>query len=826
MVVWKLSAGITLGVILGLGASIIQDGNPYMEVELAINKIPRLWHNHIKVTLYIYLTKSATVYNSGVHDQYKRLSYIAIQLARWCLPHRIHVKSGWRKDIVNVKKWTPCGFIQLVQGYGYQAIKIHIQIEHRFYLQIHFLAFKFDLTMLSCQNSAGLYLCQINNTENSLNCYRKWKYCGHLRPWMQTLGSNAANIEFINEYPHFCNLTYTSLEIKVATIFMKYETYDTMRPTGFTNYLVFSHSFISNVYQWLIILPIGENVYFNTLETNYFIGSINLYSGEAYYYLLFSKTSNGEKDKKILGLLTNYFSASVHYYSNERYQNPDNIVLFVLSYDSQPVTPKVISSNTTITINSTEAIFHSVYSIQFTDVDSFPNVSFTIRKFTGWHGGECLYGGYALIHHITLPQLSSKFLLGPFCSKSLSSTPFIGTSGPKHIILGVDHYDFIVYAFGSLFEIDIDLDIRCSKCEGIFEPLIMCTSGINLSNQSFQIDESLTAIRYVTHQNYGLVCSAMKHVQVGVERETTVFILEIFKVSKCIVFQSISLFSEGMQIYILKGSMNVEVTAYETGDAFWGSNSYRSLSASLFSTERRTISMIKKYVNISYNGVALINYKAEDHRCHLGFYISIHIENSAHTHTCLNVTKKKSPTSAQLQYHLYEIPNLCGQIYSVRHLLQIYKFNIPIRTDAAQNTYMYIVFNTMCALDVNLPEQNYLTVIADLGNAAHTVGVWKNTLRVNHYFMPLIFIYDNILGCKFHVKYNLQHFYIRAFVDVMPQIHGSVLQVKQYSSYIFSNRNAVNYEKNFHWQNFSHNMIFLVWRFAILHEVHRRRIME
>ena len=766
MLTRKLSASLILGFILGLGMSMIQDGNPHMDAELAINTI-HIIYDHIQVTFYMYLSEEATIYNSGLHNQYERLSYKASQMASWCLLNRTLVTRRLKMEIDHVKVWTPCGYHQLVLGSSNKMFQMILHIHNKFHLQIYFLVFEFKVSMIDCQKSSTLSLCSAKVTSHGTYCIKRWKYCGHLRPWIKTLESNSAIIGLDERNDrHRCNLTYyyTSLERKISNIFVKYERHDTETPqTELDNYLEFSHNYIANFHQWLIIVAVGGEIRFSDLETNYFSGKIDIYSGESDHHLLSSTVSYGNISKQRLRVLSNYFSANVRYYATESYQNINNRVFFLLSYDKQQIPHKEISSNTTITITNIGNIFYSVYSIQFTGKDNFPNVSFTIRKFTGWHGSDCQYGGYALMHHY-----SSTFFLGPFCSKSLSSTPFIGTDGPKHIILGGHQYDLIIYTFGPLFEIDIDLVIRCSKCEGMVEPLLMCASSINLSDQSFYNDHNKIFFSSIKYQNCYMVCSAKNF------GGAIILSADFMNISKCIVFQSISLFYDGVTLYQFQGSMNIQVTAY---NGLKSEASDRHMKASASNIVRTLASFTNASFNMAYKGIAFVKYKSYVFNGHLDFYISMQINPREHNNVCTSTTQENNTSTLQ-HFHHFEITNLCGVIYSMRHLLQlyIYRFSIPRYKNYSERTFMYLVFNTTCALNANGSEQNYLTIMADQGNMAHRVKVWKNIIRINHYHMPLLFIYENILGCEFSVRFNLQLFYVRAFPEF--QVDTTMIRVK------------------------------------------------
>ena len=774
MLTRKLSASLILGFILGLGMSMIQDGNPHMDAELAINTI-HIIYDHIQVTFYMYLSEEATIYNSGLHNQYERLSYKASQMASWCLLNRTLVTRRIAMEIVHVKVWTPCGYHQLVLGSSNKMFQMILHIHNKFHLQIYFLVFEFKVSMIDCQKSSTLILCQAKVISHETYCIKRWTYCGHLRPWRKTLESNSAIIRLDERNDrHRFNLTYyyTSLERKISNIFVKYERHDTETPqTGLANYLEFSHNNISNFHQWLIIVAVGDEIRFSALDTNYFSGTLDIYSGESDHHLLSRTLSFGMLHKKRLNVSSNYFSANVRYYAIESYQNAYNLVYFLLSYNKQQVSHKEISSNTTITITNKGNILYSVYSIQFTGNDNFPNVSLTIRRFTGWNGKDCHYGGYALIQHIALPHLSSKSALGPFCSKSLSSTPFIGTDGPKHIILSGHQYDLIIYAFGPLFEIDIDLVIRCSKCEGLLEPLLMYTSEMKLSNQSFNITHTRRVIGSIHYQNCYILYSEQK-----IDGRMMLFV-EFMNISKCIVFQSISLFYDGAIRYYFKGFMNIQVTAY---NGLKEEASERYLMASVFNIGRTLASFTNASFSMAYKRVASVAYKSMVFNCHLDFYISIQIKAIEHIrfNVCTRITQENDTSPGQL-FHHFEITNLCGVIYSMRHLLQRYMYTFSILyTYADERVFMYLIFNTTCGLNASGSEQNYLTILTDKSSMTHTVKVWKNILRINHYHMPLIFIYENILGCEFSVNYNLQHFYVWAFPEYHYQSATTMIRVK------------------------------------------------
>ena len=122
------------------------------------------------------------------------------------------------------------------------------------------------------------------------------------------------------------------------------------------------------------------------------------------------------------------------------------------------------------TLNNAEGLLYKGYYIRYNGV-KFPNVSFTIRKFEGWNENYCHFGSYIWINTIMTGlahEVNNE--LGPFCSKCLPSDPFVWDIRPKYIVLGSFYYFLIFYAYGPLYNIDIDIHIHPSDCEGLFEP--------------------------------------------------------------------------------------------------------------------------------------------------------------------------------------------------------------------------------------------------------------------------------------------------------------------------------------------------------------------
>ena len=224
----------------------------------------------------------------------------------------------------------------------------------------------------------------------------------------------------------------------------------------------------------MIVTKIGFNFHLNSINTSCFLGHIQIYAGDRNYHLVFYKKVTPEVVEESVNVSVNYYLLSVEQYADEIHFSNSCDIYFMLGYTFRSIDVQSLRIGDVTTLNNAGGLLYKGYYIRYNSV-KFPNVSFTIRKFEGWNGNYCHFGGYIWINTImtgTAHEVNNE--LGPFCSKSLPSHPFVGDIGPKYIVLGSFDYFLIFYAYGPLYNIDIDIHIHTSDCEGLFEPQFMC----------------------------------------------------------------------------------------------------------------------------------------------------------------------------------------------------------------------------------------------------------------------------------------------------------------------------------------------------------------
>ena len=704
----------------------------------------------------------------------------ATLLLRWCVPSN---DKKWTSDINNLEDWIPCGYVHITDGSRKETYQFELRTVELFSLQVHFLVFELDLSTYSCMDSTFLVLCEgFEYVDKYHHCVRELELCGYRQPWIETMHSNKAMMQLqqVNIRYRF-NLTYvyTSFERNVADVYIRHSKINPVFWRGNLQSLRHIESINVRIYKWTVVASLGLKLKFSWLTTNYFVGCIDIYDGDQDLYLLARQQSNGTEKTLDLGLSTTYFTSSVRYHADRMYVDPRLQDLFILDYDAVGLPVKHLRLGTMTRIHNHDKIFYEMYKIERTADDvGFPNISFVTRRFHGWNQDRCYFGGYVLAHYIKLGTSLLQYSQGPYCSKSFPSQPFIGSHGPRDVILGSFRYYLIIYAFGPLFNVDLDIYINSSDCEGIFEPVNICSAVVARGNH--KMGETLEVIQYVAFINYDIICSGRR------DRNTDIitYSVEIFNAKKCLILQSVSTIANLKEFYVFKGTFDLAVTVSKAG-MYWNSS-----RISAFSTCRLimgSLSLDTKDVELTgtshntYKTVGIVTLYIHNLNQHLGLYVALHISIVDYIQNCTNKTKEQfyDGIEGSITAKLHEFPNLCGVLHQLDRVqvVHAFKFKMHIHTDIHEKYFMYIVFKFKCLNNATGSAYNRLSIMADQGIICHTVDVLHSEMHINHYYMPLVFILGNQRICGFSMEYKVRQFFVTSLVLHVPRIQSSTVTV-------------------------------------------------
>ena len=228
---------------------------------------------------------------------------------------------------------------------------------------------------------------------------------------------------------------------------------------------------------------------------------ITFYDGPKTYYTIAKAALTHSHIRQInrLDMNTIYFSSMIdlEVFENSPYNNQTALVVIF-----RKITCETRASNNSksIQIISGNAYpLHELHTIQ-PDNGIFLSISFQIRKFRGWTWGNCYYGGYTVMEYKSFTTKFNIFEHGPYCNTSQSNYPLISDSGLQKLVFGSQKIVLLFYAYSPLYEIDLDIIIQQSRCEGILNPIAFC-------NHHYVIRSGAsTTETFVKHTNYLVFC--------------------------------------------------------------------------------------------------------------------------------------------------------------------------------------------------------------------------------------------------------------------------------------------------------------------------------
>ena len=451
----------------------------------------------------------------------------------WCVVSRGDGHQLTTDDVIHLQAPIPCGYLKVVAGIQPSEIHYYLKTMRSLALQIRFLVFHIDSFSEFCELASYVHLCL--HDQETFHCPSSRKYCGYRKPWVETTDVSWMVVKLKQHnvrYP--CNITfsYTSLERDIAYVYMEYEHHDIVDMVDFVSNTMtirlFYHKGITQYYwNWRIKQKLGNILRLNSIQTCCFAGTLQMYDGFNNYYMM-AEEQISNYSKKVLNVTSTYYIATVIFQLNETSVKLTENPLFILRFKKEVVNVRYLDVDMVISVKNYGGILHSVFAMNMTN-GGYPNVSVEVRTFSGWNDNLCSFGGYSFTHEITIQSLNMTYQQGPFCNGQAPSVPFIGTHGPKHLVFGSFQYWLKIYAFGPLYEIDIGIIIRKSSCEGLFEPMYMCTEPIPGYNNQFHADDQ--AMRFVNATNYNIICSAAMQ-----PNNMLLYHLRIFNIRTCLIF--------------------------------------------------------------------------------------------------------------------------------------------------------------------------------------------------------------------------------------------------------------------------------------------------
>ena len=734
----------------------------------------KLWFHYLETSINQTLTDG---WSRNVLTSYKLLSSKTHRMVDWCVISTSDADSLKEDDVIHTYKneTAPCGYVKVVNGIQPSITTFYLRTIRQLVVQVSFLRFHMDSFSEDCEHVSSVQLCL--TYPSHWECPKSIIFCGYRKPWIQTTAVSLVEVSIVQlnvRYP--CNLTftYTSIEKQLAYVYMKYERVETMHilSNAMDFMPLFTERLVGYYGKWRLQQILGNIIHFMYWQACCFVGSVEIYDGfESYHLIVQKKISN--YSEAILDVATTYYLATLIFNLNHTLNNSNDDALFVLRFVKELVNVQFIDTdNFSTTINNHGNLLHKILTFNMTN-GRYPNLSVVVRTFKGWNDNMCSFGGYSFKIHIK--SMNHTYDQGPFCNGQAPSVPFVGTHGPKHIVFGSFQYYFTIYAFSPSYNIDIDVIIHRSFCEGVFH---MCASVIQSYNN--QPRENHKLMSYISTSNYGIFCSAISKFNKGIK-----YTLEMVNIRQCVIFQINSLLPSNAQVYSVRAIMNMDVTIIIGPKHLSEYNITASIYMKLyFSTTVHATNgyIIKSSHRSSHKNVISQKIDLREIRQRLGLYVTSVFEVIDLNRSCSRLQSSRRYSRQQKlfgkpKFEVVDISSYCKKFLFVNQLFYIFRFQMS-EQKINRIHYMYSYFEPNCisgsfnSLTARYKSRIYHSVLA----------IYKR-LHLSHCLMSVTYMFYNRNNCSFILEYRITGIilYVKAkifstrflFVSTIPL--GSIL---------------------------------------------------
>ena len=454
---------------------------------------------------FIYINESVQTtthhYISDMAGRLDNLRYQSELLGTWCtLPATSDL------DANNTLSWTPCGAAQYATMQMKNVIQWQIKVNSEFFIDIYFYVFRIDASGELCFRSALIIYGK--NVSPA--------FCGNRKPWSQLVDHHKALIEAQQIdviKPMQLAFTYSIfdpidmrervLQSKANKITMK------DKPEQSITYDVINQLMYLQI--WYIEAPFGKVIRVTSASLDVF-DHLSIFEGFGKHH----PAKNGTH-RNMIAKMINYYVATIYLYS-DAFMGTMNLHSLIFWHEN--LTPQLLLPSS-IQVLNVGSIYYKLFSIK-TKPGSFPNVSFHVQRFDGWHEGGCTYGGFLFKHFLNDSQLEPQ-TLGPYCTDTEPNYPITGTDGLDYLVFGDSEVDLIIYANGPLYTIDIEVVVSESSCEGVLSLIWLCSFSKHQINAKF-------VVQFLA---YSVICESVGLIQ------TRQIYMHFFNISQCVIIQSL-----------------------------------------------------------------------------------------------------------------------------------------------------------------------------------------------------------------------------------------------------------------------------------------------
>ena len=683
------------------------------------------------------------------------------KLIDWCIPPSAYPIA------YHMETWAPCGYAQLNSHILRYNAFVTIIIQETFSTLLNFTNFVMDDSGSQCFSSrlligqwsfGGRFVYPEERT-----------YCGQQRPWFVIIDSSIVRLRFIQKNvrkPSHILFIYSAISGRPAEILRMNSYIDKTELLGSNAstlyyFPVAKSSTKEVIHRWMLIVDFGYIIKFLSLETCCFFGLIEIFDG----FEELNKLINIDKENNIflnrsIFLETTYYKSLIKLHIDEYNTSLKSRALVVLTLIPIEHQTQLLSTNSNVTINHQGLIMYKIFRFN-TNSSIFPNVSFAIRKFKGINEGGCNFGGFA-IKHLVNHKLFNPALLGPYCTDAASNIPLI--DGIPYLVFGVHETYLIIYAYGPYYEIDINVVVQATECEGIVEPVMTCQFNFRILQTGYYQNSQ------VRGRNYLAKCLQIKMKYILIDILAGCVIIQSIKLS---IMQSYSLDLKGnMELYVhyQKPKVRKDIGLYNN---IIDAEFIIGLTNLVTSVTIPNVSMIIWKESISYLRIWQNVFNVYDYPSY-----ALRLNTQPRTFECAEVFE-----DAYVHLKKYReimlmltITTLCGLGIYRKPAVYIYKYMIPlINKDGEYKQNMYMIITAKrCPADSNEPLDVITIILRDiLFHSLDVIG--DRTLYYETVDMTANLLFEKASLCStFQLQYRVEevreliHEMLSLKIDVEP----------------------------------------------------------